>query len=54
MKILYLKKECDATFEAIVAEQRKRHELLVIDLNKKNDFEQLVKTINESDRVISW
>jgi len=55
MQILYLiKKEPTETSTAIIEEQRKMHEIEVIDLRNTPDYDSILERIAAADRVISW
>ncbi len=55
MKILYLlKEEPDATGKKIIEEQKKTHEVMVLNLRENKNYDQIVDLIVSHDRVISW
>jgi len=55
MKILYLVKgDRDRTLNTLVEVQRQSHEVSIVDLDARIDFDQLVDRLATVDRVISW
>ena len=55
MKILYLVKEAqDQTLRTLIEVQRQDHEVTIVNLDARADFEQLVEQVAAADRVISW
>ena len=56
MKVLYLiQSSLDETAKAIIAVQRKGHDVKVIDLSKGDiSYDAIIEEIFDRDRVISW
>lgn len=56
MKVLYLiQSSLDETAEAIMAVQKKGHDVKVIDLSKEDlSYDAVIEEIFGHDRVISW
>ncbi|HXX57633.1 MAG TPA: hypothetical protein VEI96_06505 [Thermodesulfovibrionales bacterium] len=55
MKILYLlREEPDATGKKIIEEQKKSHEVTVLNLRENRNYDQIVDLIASHDRTISW
>jgi hypothetical protein len=55
MKVLYLlKKEPDNTLETFFNVQRRSHDITVIDIRENKNYPDIIKLIENSDRVISW
>jgi len=55
MKILYvLKQDPDATLNTFLEQQKKEHEITIVDLRKDTDYDSIIDNIAASDKVISW
>lgn len=55
MKILFiLKQEADDTIRAMMTEAAKESEVKVVDLREDHDYDALVESIENCDRVITW
>lgn len=55
MKILYLlKQDPDETAKRILDEHKKSHEVLLVDVRKNQNYDQIIDLIASSDKVISW
>lgn len=55
MKILHILNDGPAPLSnKIIEEQKKEHEVKVIELSKVNSYDSLIDEIFSSDRVISW
>lgn len=55
MKILYLiKQELDGTVKKIIDENKKKHDVTVVDIRKNKDYDNIIDLIALSDKVISW
>lgn len=55
MKILYLmRQEPDETVRKIMAEHRKAHEVIVVDIREDKDYARIIDLIESSDKVVSW
>ena len=55
MKIVYLvAEEPDSTLQTILEEIKKEHTVKVINLKMNNDYDEIIDTIAQFDRVISW
>ena len=55
MKILYLiTKEPDAALKTIVEQTQKKHTVKIINLQETKDYKNVIETIEEYDKVISW
>lgn len=55
MNVLYLmKKTTDETLGKIIDEQRKEHNVTVVELGKQSDYGHIVDLVVSCDKVISW
>ncbi len=55
MRLLYIvEQERDETLRRIEVEQKKRHEIEIIQLSENPDYESIMEKIESSDRLISW
>ena len=55
MDILYvIKKDPDKTLNTIIEEQKKTHDVEVIDIRTNSDYATILDRIAEADRVTSW
>jgi len=55
MKILYIiKEDPDSTLNTLIEENRKSHDVTVIDLRAHNGYGDVVDQIFDCDRLITW
>ncbi len=55
MKIVYLiKQDVEKTTHTILEENRKDHDVTVIDLREDRDYEAIVSQIASCDLVLTW
>lgn len=55
MKIVYLvTSEPDSNLKTILQENKKEHAVEVINLTTNKDYDEIIDTIEQFDRVISW
>jgi hypothetical protein len=55
VKILFiLKKKPDEAVNTIMAESSKESEVIVYDLQEKQDYDSLIELIEKCDRIITW
>lgn len=55
MKILYLiTKDPDPVLTAVVTENKKTHNVTIIDLRQNRHYDEIIDHVAAFDRVISW
>jgi hypothetical protein len=55
MHLLYIvKQDRGETFRKILNEQKKEHEVEIIDITDDPDYDMILKKIESCDKVISW
>ncbi|MCP4752112.1 MAG: hypothetical protein GY866_14545 [Proteobacteria bacterium] len=55
MRLLYIvKREPGETFRKIVDEQKKEHDVEIVDLRDDVDYDSILEKIEGCDRVVSW
>ena len=55
MKVLYLlRNKPDATGTTLIEENKKSHEVTIIDINENKNYDDIVDAIASHDKVIAW